>query len=153
MDIQIVPPWICAAAGWCLLCFFTLPPRSTGVEPEVTPDHPPALSPDVSAKRFKVPDDLSISLVVAEPDVSQPLSISFDGRGRMWVLQYLQYPNPNGLKAVEMDNWLRTKYDKIPDPPPNGPKGRDRISIYEDRDGDGRAEVGFRFAKATRRGR
>lgn len=104
-------------------------------------DHPPPLSPTESVKHFKVPEDLGISLVVAEPDVSQPLSISFDDRGRMWVLQYLQYPNPNGLKAVEMDNWLRTKYDKIPDPPPKGPKGRDRISIYEDRDGDGRATL------------
>ncbi len=108
-------------------------------------DHPPALSPTESAKRFKVADGLEIGLVVAEPEVTQPLSISFDDRGRMWVLQYRQYPNPNGLKPVQMDNWLRTKYDKIPDPPPKGPRGQDRISIYEDANGDGRADSVIHF--------
>lgn len=104
-------------------------------------EHPPALSPEESQKQFTVAEGLEISLVTAEPDVTQPLSICFDDRGRMWVLQYRQYPNPNGLKAVEMDNWLRTKYDKVPDPPPQGPRGEDRISIYEDADGDGRMET------------
>ena len=67
---------------------------------------PPALAPAEAAKRFKVADDLQIDLVASEPQVSQPLSISFDDRGRMWVLQYLQFPNPNGLKAVKVDHWL-----------------------------------------------
>ena len=95
------------------LCLFGTS-RAWYVEPDA--DHPPLLSPEESAKRFKVAEGLAISLVVAEPEVSQPLSISFDDRGRMWVLQYRQYPNPNGLKAVKMDNWLRTKYDCYPCP-------------------------------------
>lgn len=102
---------------------------------------PSPLSPADAVKQFKVADGLQIMLAAAEPEVSQPLSISFDDRGRMWVLQYRQFPNPNGLKPVKVDNWLRTKYDKRPDPPPKGPKGNDRISIYEDKDGDGRADV------------
>jgi len=100
----------------------------------------PALTPAEAVKRFKVPEDLGIRLVAAEPQVSQPLSISFDDRGRMWVLQYLQFPKPNGLKPVKVDNYLRTEYDKIPEPPPKGPKGKDRISIYEDTNGDGQAD-------------
>ena len=111
---------------------------ATSAEP--TPERPPALSPAEAVGRFHVDDGLAIRLVAAEPDVTQPLSISFDDRGRMWVLQYRQYPNPEGLTAIEMDHWLRTKYDKLPDPPPAGPKGQDRISIHEDLDGDGRAE-------------
>jgi putative membrane-bound dehydrogenase-like protein len=126
-----------AIVGW-LACCLCAALQATGAEP--SPEHPPALSPAESAARFKVADGLAISLVAAEPDVTQPLSISFDDRGRMWVLQYRQYPNPEGLTAVEMDHWLRTRYDKLPDPPPKGPKGQDRISIYEDRDGDGHAE-------------
>ncbi|MCA9134483.1 MAG: hypothetical protein KDA45_15040, partial [Planctomycetales bacterium] len=106
----------------------------------VLEEAPPPLDPDAAVAQFKVADGLEISLVVAEPQVSQPLSISFDERGRMWVLQYRQFPNPNGLTPVEVDNWLRTKYDKLPEPPPQGPKGNDRISIYEDTDGDGRAD-------------
>src|SRR5262245_52121056 len=66
--------------------------------PVIAPlEHPTSLDPAEAVKLFIVPDDLQISLVSAEPDVSQPLSISFDDRGRMWVLQYLQYPNPEGL--------------------------------------------------------
>jgi putative heme-binding domain-containing protein len=90
--------------------------------------------------RLKVADGLEIKLVAAEPQVAQPLSITFDDRGRMWVLQYRQYPDPNGLKPVAVDQYLRTKYDRLPEPPPFGPKGKDRISIYEDTDGDGRAD-------------
>lgn len=100
----------------------------------------PALSSAEAVKQFKLAEGLSVSLVVAEPEVSQPLSITFDDRGRMWVLQYLQFPNPNGLKPIQVDNWLRTKYDKLPEPPPKGPKGNDRISIYEDTNGDGHVD-------------
>ena len=105
------------------------------------PDHPPALSPEEERKQFKVADGLEIKLVAAEPQVAQPLSISFDDRGRMWVLQYRQYPHPVGLKPVAVDQYLRTKYDRLPEPPPGGPKGKDQISIYEDTNGDGRADV------------
>src|SRR4051812_28516183 len=118
----------------CFWMVLGLEVAARGEEPPL--DHPPPLSPAQALKKFKVADGLAIGLVAAEPQVAQPLSISFDDRGRMWVLQYRQYPNPNGLKAVKMDNWLRTKYDKVPDPPPKGPKGEDRISIYEDTDGD-----------------
>jgi putative membrane-bound dehydrogenase-like protein len=110
------------------------------VAAEDTADHPSPLSPAEAAKHFKVAEGLEISLVVSEPEISQPLSISFDDRGRMWVLQYRQYPNPNGLNPVAMDNWLRTKYDRVPEPPPKGPKGQDRISICEDTDGDGHSD-------------
>jgi putative membrane-bound dehydrogenase-like protein len=128
--------WVCAS----LLAAAFVVGAMHRAEGEPAPDHPGPLSPAESLKQFTVADGLEISLVVAEPEVTQPLSISFDDRGRMWVLQYRQYPNPNGLKAVAMDNWLRTKYDRVPEPPPKGPKGQDRISIYQDTDGDGRAE-------------
>src|SRR5262249_15772379 len=72
------------------------------------------------------------------PMIRQPVTMSFDERGRMWVIQYLQYPTPAGLKAVKVDQYLRTVYDKIPEPPPRGPKGADRITILEDPDADGR---------------
>ena len=82
-------------------------------------------------KNMKVADGFEVSLVASEPEIRQPLSTAFDTRGRMWVIQYLQYPTPAGLKPVSVDNYLRTKYDKIPEPPPRGPKGVDRITICE----------------------
>ena len=98
---------------------------------------PKALSPAEAVKRFTIADGLEVRLVASEPLVKQPVSITFDDRGRLWVLQYLQYPVPEGLKPVAVDEYLRTKYDRRPEPPPKGPKGRDRLTILEDTDGDG----------------
>jgi putative heme-binding domain-containing protein len=98
-------------------------------------DHP--LPPAEAAKSFTVPDDLEIEQVLAEPIVRQPVFLNFDERGRMWVVQYLQYPAPAGLNVVSRDNFWRAVYDKVPEPPPRGVKGRDKITIHEDTDGDG----------------
>ncbi len=98
---------------------------------------PPMLSPTGSAKAFTVPDDLQIDLVLSEPDIAQPLQLTFDERGRLWVAEYRQYPEPAGLKQVSHDNFWRSVYDKVPLPPPDGVKGKDRVSIHEDTDGDG----------------
>src|SRR5690606_30699917 len=43
-------------------------------------------------RHFKYADDLKMELVLAEPDIVQPVEISFDHKGRMWVVQYHQYP-------------------------------------------------------------
>src|SRR6185436_18475818 len=95
------------------------------------------LSPAEAAKTFKVADGLIWEQVLAEPIVAQPLHLSFDTRGRMWVVQYLQYPNPAGLKMISRDNFWRAVYDKVPAPPPNHVRGADKITIHEDTDGDG----------------
>ncbi len=74
---------------------------------------------------------------------AQPVTMTFDDKGRMWVIQYLQYPTPAGLKAIKVDQYLRTVYDRVPEPPPKGPKGADRITILSDPDENGH----FRKAK------
>lgn len=100
-------------------------------------DHDP-YPPAEALKRFRVPADLAVDLAVGEPEVRQPLSLSFDERGRMWVMQYLQYPDPAGLKMISRDKFLRSVYDKVPPPPPNHFRGADKITIHEDTDGDGK---------------
>ena len=95
------------------------------------------LSPEEAAKRFKLPDGFSVQTVAAEPMIRQPVSMSFDARGRLWVLQYLQYPNYAGLKPVKQDQYLRTVWDKVPEAPPKGPKGLDKITILSDPDETG----------------
>jgi putative membrane-bound dehydrogenase-like protein len=95
------------------------------------------LSSQEALKAFRVPADLEVSLAAAEPEIRQPVNAMFDERGRLWVVQYLQYPAPAGLKPVSVDQYLRTKYDRVPEPPPRGPRGADRITILEDKDGDG----------------
>ncbi|MEC5126402.1 PVC-type heme-binding CxxCH protein [Verrucomicrobiales bacterium BCK34] len=93
--------------------------------------------PEEALKEFTVREGFEVELVASEPVIGQPLHISWDSKGRMWVTQYLQYQFPAGLKIVEYDNHLRAQFDKMPEPPPHGAKGADKITVFEDTTGDG----------------
>lgn len=95
------------------------------------------LSPAEAVKHFTTPDDLTVQLVLGDPDIAQPLFMMWDERQRLWVMEYRQYPDPAGLKMVSRDTFLRSVYDKVPPPPPHHFRGTDRISIHEDTDNDG----------------
>ena len=73
------------------------------------------LPPAEAARRMTVPEGFNVTLFAAEPDVVQPIAFTIDPRGRLWVVENYSYPV-----------WL------------GGPRGRDRILIFEDADGDGR---------------
>src|SRR5262249_8406022 len=81
--------------------------------------------------------DLEWEQVLAEPVVRQPVSVSFDERGRLWVVQYLQYPHPAGLKMLSRDKYWRAVYDKVPPPPPHHFPGKDKIPTHQATSGDG----------------
>ncbi len=104
-------------------------------------------TPDEAVRRMVVPQGFHIEVFASEPMVRQPVTACFDERGRLWVIEYLQYPNPAGLKPVKVDQYLRTEYDRVPEPPPHGPRGADRIKILEDTDGDGKADKATIFAE------
>lgn len=95
------------------------------------------LPPDEARARFTVPADLRLDEVLVEPLVAQPVFCNFDERGRLWVVQYRQYPAPAGLTMVSHDKFWRAVYDKVPPPPPHHFPGKDKITIHEDTDGDG----------------
>jgi putative membrane-bound dehydrogenase-like protein len=94
-------------------------------------------SPAEGTKKLKMAEGLAMQVVAHEPAVAQPLNMYFDERGRMWVTQYLQYPFPAGIKILEYDKYLRAVFDKVPPPPPNHFRGKDKITIHEDTNGDG----------------
>ncbi len=125
--------------------------------PSFADDKP--LSPAEAAARFVVHEDLELDQVLTEPAVRQPVFLNFDERGRMWVVQYIQYPHPAGLKIVSRDRFWRAVYDKVPLPPPKGERGLDKITIHEDTDGDGKFDKqktfieGLNIATACVRGR
>ncbi|HEX9367980.1 MAG TPA: c-type cytochrome, partial [Vicinamibacterales bacterium] len=77
----------------------------------------PVLSPADEAKRLWLPPGFKLEPVLTEPDIFEPAQIAFDGNGRMFVLEirgYMQDADATG----ELD-----------------PVGR--ISVHEDKDGDG----------------
>ncbi len=118
-----------------------------------------ALPPEVSAHLFRVTGDVEWEQVLAEPDIVQPVFLNFDERGRMWVVEYRQYPHPAGLVLTSRDQYWRAVYDRVPQPPPHDVRGADRITIHEDTDGDGRFDKhttfvdGLNIATAVCRGR
>jgi putative membrane-bound dehydrogenase-like protein len=100
-------------------------------------DDTPPKSPADALRTFNLREGLAIDLIAAEPAVTQPLYLSFDSRGRLWVTQYIQYQYPAGLKVMSYDQHLRAVFDKVPEPPPRGVKGADKVTVFEDKDGDG----------------
>ena len=105
--------------------------------PQEAPTESRPLPPAEAARQFHVADDFEFEQVLAEPDVTQPVFLNFDERGRMWVVEYRQYPAPAGLKQLSHDNVWRSVYDQIPPPPPHHFRGADRITIHEDTTGSG----------------
>ena len=117
------------------------------------------LTPQQALDTIEVDEALAWEQVLHEPEIRQPLQMSFDERGRLWVVQYIQYPHPAGLKMISRDNFWRAVYDKVPPAPPNHVRGNDKITIHEDTDGDGTFDKhksfveGLNITTAAARGR
>jgi type 1 glutamine amidotransferase len=80
---------------------------------------------DESMKFISVPAEFKLDLFAGEPDIIEPIAFNFDERGRLWVIEAIDYPN------VVLD----------------GHPGNDRIKIVEDTNGDGRADKFTVFAE------
>lgn len=70
-----------------------------------------------------VPPGFTVEVVAAEPDLVNPVAMTFDDQGRIWVTESLEYPRHSP-----------------------GP-GRDRIKVLEDTDQDGRVDKTTIFAE------
>src|SRR5262245_2334010 len=104
----------------CLAALLLLTP------PLTADDRPKTVFPSGKecAAKMTVSPGFEVKLFAAEPDVVNPIGIDFDSKGRVYVLECLQYPT----KA------------------PIGQRGADRIRVYEDTDGDGVADKVWTFA-------
>ena len=131
------------AAGLLLVCSQearsfaadTLPSKSTysksygttkgTVEVDAGKDLPryPAVEPKDAIATWKIKPGFKLQLAAHEPQVRDPIAISFDGRGRMFV--------------VEMND-----YSELRDVTPH----LGRVSMLEDKDGDGYYETSTIFA-------
>ncbi|MEO0734764.1 MAG: dehydrogenase, partial [Bacteroidota bacterium] len=98
-------------------------------------------APEATRASLRVPDELTVDLLLAEPRVNQPVELNFDHRGRLWVVQYQQYPYPEGVKVAAIDHHSRVRYDRTPGPPGSGRRGADKITVFTDTDGDGTYDV------------
>lgn len=83
---------------------------------------PPPLTPDEALESFQTEPGLKVELVASEPMVQDPIFISFDAQGRLWV--------------VEMRGFMPT----IDGKGERAPVGR--ISVLQDSDNDGVMDIG-----------
>ena len=77
------------------------------------------LAPEEALKKIVLPEGLRATLFAHEPEVQNPIAMSFDGRGRLWIAENYTYAE----RGVRFDLKLR-----------------DRVIILADEDGDGRAD-------------
>src|SRR6266436_7679185 len=100
------------------------------------------LSPQDACDKATLPPGFKMHVFAGEPDVRQPIAFCLDHRGRVWVAEGMTYPRRRGNppKLERAGNGDPSK------PTPEQLKdifgGADRILIFEDSDGDGKATSG-----------
>lgn len=98
-------------------------------QPKWKIDHIPAapvLTPAEALKTFKLPPGFHLELVASEPLIEEPIALTFDPDGRMYVVELRGYmpDTEGGQKELE-------------------PVGR--VTLLEDTDGDGKMDKATRF--------
>lgn len=83
------------------------------------------LSPEESLPHLVVPEGFRVQLFAAEPEITKPICMAWDERGRLWIAETVDYPNDMQAPG----------------------QGRDRIKVCEDTDGDGKADRFSVFAE------
>src|SRR5262249_46083274 len=48
--------------------------------------------PAEALKRMTVPEGFSVELVASEPSIINPIAMTFDDRGRIWITESIEYP-------------------------------------------------------------
>ncbi len=89
-------------------------PANQGAGSEALP-----LTAEQAAAGFRLPPGFTATVFAAEPQVQNPVAMTWDTRGRLWVAECYTYAD------------AKTRYDLAL---------RDRVLIFADKDGDGRAD-------------
>ena len=85
----------------------------------------PFLTPSEAVAKMSIPDGFEVSVFAAEPDIGEPIAFTFDGKGRIWVVENYNYVDRRNHKSEQLS----------------------RIQILEDTDSDGVFDVKKLFAE------
>ena len=115
--------WACSA-----LLSLSLAAENKPTKNELNPDRPktPYLGPQEELQTLQLKDGYYLELVVAEPDIREPVISVFDGNGNMYVAEMRTY-----MQDVDNSN----KFDAV-----------SRVSMHQDTDGDGKYDKHTVFA-------
>src|SRR4051794_32586412 len=70
-------------------------------EPKLVPynqDRPPnpIKTPDEAARTMTVPPGFRVEVVASEPAIVNPVAMTFDEKGRIWITESVEYPRLSG---------------------------------------------------------
>lgn len=82
--------------------------------------------PEEAAANMAVPEGFHVDLIASEPQLTQPIAMCFDTRGRIWAIEGHTYPQKAAIG-----------------------EGRDRVVILEDADGNGSFETKKTFVEGV----
>jgi putative membrane-bound dehydrogenase-like protein len=101
--------------------------------------YPPGgpLSPQKAIESLKVHPDFVAEQVASESLISKPLNLDWDEKGRLWVVESVEYPEGKRGGGPESMHTLWQRESNLEKPAPVERKGRDTVSWLEDKDGDG----------------
>ncbi len=103
----------CALLLWCSTSTIAQKQKKVVIPHAQTEVPGPPVSPAEAMKKMTLPPGFTVELVAAEPNLVNPVAMTFDEKGRIWITESLEYPRSSA-----------------------GP-GRDRIKVLESTQGDG----------------
>jgi putative membrane-bound dehydrogenase-like protein len=129
MKFLNLQPWLCVLApvSVCVAVRAAEFPAVYNSEQNKTASPP---SPQESLSKFRLPSGFTATVFAAEPDVQNPVALAWDARGRLWIAENYTYAE------------RPKKFD---------PQLRDRVLIFEDKDGDGRFDSRKVFTEEAQR--
>jgi putative membrane-bound dehydrogenase-like protein len=78
----------------------------------------PPLTPDEAIKKMQVPPGFRVELVAAEPKLVNPVAMTFDEKGRIWITESIEYPRHSAGTGKDRVKLLEStkgdgNYDKV----------------------------------------
>ncbi len=95
-------------------------------------------TPEEAQKQMAVPEGYDVRCFAHEPMVQNPVAMTWDHRGRLWVVEAYEYPNGSDHPAPFGGEAKDDQYHPMPTLAEQRP--RDKVLILEDTDNDGVAD-------------
>lgn len=123
--------------NWVLVLGLVISGGRAAAAPLVVETDP--LTPEQQRALFHLPPGFEIQLIVSEPLIGQPMNISFDAAGRLYITSSLEYPYPAKGDGVE------PREERFDGPSSDTP--RDWVTVVEGIAADGKPSKVWRFAE------